>query len=341
MLNIVLDRVYNIILDEKPLLNYNVSMSKPKVQNRSTKNDPVLEELPLACADEKAAVEFLEKQRWSDNPACPRCGDMNIYQMLNSKTGERQANFRWRCRGCKEQFTVRIGTVFEDSRIPLRHWCFAFWRASTSKKGVSALEIKRQTGLSYKSALFMMKRIKFAMMAEGTTRGPLDGTVEADETYVGGKPRHIAKGKYIKGTDKQPVVALIQRGGDARVMIVPSVTAKTLNHAVISNVRMSAKLMTDEFPMYRKIGKQYLEHQTVRHCSKEYARGEAHVNSAESFFALLKRGLTGIHHAVSRKHLHYYIASAEFLYNHRHLEDGERVTATIQATEGKRLMYRD
>jgi transposase-like protein len=139
------------------------------VQNQSTKNAPIISALPNACRDEKAAVEFMEKQRWGAHPACPHCGDLDVYRMKDSKTGERQANYRWRCHGCKEQFTVRIGTVFEESRIELRHWCFAFWRASTSKKGVSALEIHRQTGVSYKSALFMMHRIRFAMNENNTT----------------------------------------------------------------------------------------------------------------------------------------------------------------------------
>src|SRR6266849_4508217 len=165
-----------------------------KVQNRSTKDDETIAAIPAACADEKAAVVFMEKQRWGDHPACPRCGDLDVYQMKDAKTGERQANFRWRCHGCKEQFTVRIGTVFEDSRIPLRHWCYAFWRASTSKKGVSALEIKRHTALSYKSSLFLLNRIRFAM--EGTPTDKLRGDVECDEVYIGGVPR-------IKGISKR------------------------------------------------------------------------------------------------------------------------------------------
>src|SRR5713226_4803374 len=161
---------------------------KTKVQNRSHKDDAVIAEVPRACADEKAAVEFMEKQRWGEHMACSRCGDMNVYQMLDSKTGERQANFRWRCHGCKQQFTVRIGTVFEESRLPLRHWCYAFWRASTSKKGVSALEIKRHTQCSYRTALFLMNRIRFAMAPDSATP-KLTGVVECDETWVGGRPR--------------------------------------------------------------------------------------------------------------------------------------------------------
>lgn len=119
--------------------------------------------LPRACTDEVAAVEFLEKQRWGDSPACPRCGDTDVRQLRDRASGERSKRFLWYCRGCGRQHTVRIGTVFEDSRIPLRHWCFAFWAACASKKGVSALQIRRQTGVSYKSALFMMHRIRYAM----------------------------------------------------------------------------------------------------------------------------------------------------------------------------------
>jgi len=122
------------------------------VQNRSTKDDPVITDLPAACADELKAVEFMEKQRWGDNACCPRCGDMNVYKMIDSKTGERQSNFRWRCRGCKEQFTVRIGTVFEDSRAPLRHWCFVFWRAAASKKGEITEELIKSSDFYLKES---------------------------------------------------------------------------------------------------------------------------------------------------------------------------------------------
>src|SRR6266567_8008667 len=152
-------------------------------QNRSQ----IVAELPRACSDELGAVEFLERQRWGDSPACPRCGATDVYQM-QGRDGKRNKRFLWACRDCGDQYTVRIGTVFEDSRIPLRHWCYAFWAACASKKGVSALQIKRQTRLSYKSALFLMHRIRFAMTPDRSPR--LDGTVEVDETYVGGKPRN-------------------------------------------------------------------------------------------------------------------------------------------------------
>lgn len=257
-------------------------MNKQQVQNRSTKKDPVLQEIPLACANEFAAVKFIEKQRWGSHPACPRCGDMDVYQMVDSKKGGRQANFRWRCRGCKEQFTARIGTVFEDSRIPLRHWCFAFWRASTSKKGVSALEIHRQTGLSYKSALFMLHRIRFAM--SDSAPEPLAGDVEVDETYVGGKPRYKGQSKRGRGTHKTPVMALVERNGSVKTKPIPNVTGKTLKQAIRNNVHASARIITDDNPAYNGIGKDYKGgHHTVCHSAKEYVRGDIHSNTVEGF----------------------------------------------------------
>ena len=141
----------------------------------------VASSIPLPCTDEGAAVEFMASQRWGDTPTCPHCEAMNVYRMVDAETRERNRRYLWRCRGCKRQFTVRIGTVFEESRIPLRHWCYAFWRACTSKRGVTALEIERQTGVSYKSALFMMDRIRLAMTIPDADK--LAGTIAPDATY--------------------------------------------------------------------------------------------------------------------------------------------------------------
>ena len=154
--------------------------------------------IPLTCSDELTAVEFLEAQRWGDTPSCIHCGSIRVYKMIDAATGERNKRFLWRCHDCKKQFTVRLGTVYEESRIPLKVWCYAFWRAATSKKGVAALEISRQCQISYKSALFLMNRIRFAI-APDIDDPKLSGIVEVDETYVGGKPR-------FKGT-RSPVAA--------------------------------------------------------------------------------------------------------------------------------------
>src|SRR6266849_6254703 len=180
----------------------------------------VIEQIPIACSDELAAVEFFEKQRWGITSCCIRCGSVDVYKMVDAKTGQRSKRFLWRCRDCKEQYTVRIGTVFEETRIDLRHWCYAFWRASTSKKGVAALEIKRHCNISYKSALFLMNRIRFALARDNEKFQKLIGTVECDETYVGGTPR--VRGQYLSGraTHKTPVFAAVERKGRIRRQVI-------------------------------------------------------------------------------------------------------------------------
>ena len=293
-------------------------------------------EIPMACADEDVAVAFLEDLRWGDNPCCPRCGDCDVYQM-RSRGGGREKGYRWRCRGCKQQHTVRTGTVMEDSRIPLRVWCHAYWRAASSKKGVSALQIKRETGISYKSALFLMHRIRWAMADNGS--GLLDGQVEADETYVG--PRGRRGSKRGRSTElKTPVFAAIQRNGEVRARVVPNVTGATLKAALRETVLPLATIYTDEFGAYRGLDKEFAGHETISHSRGEYVRGDATTNTAESFFAILKRGVIGTFHSVSRKHLHRYVSEFEFRWNTRKLDDGARMRCLVKAGDGKRLFYR-
>jgi transposase-like protein len=312
----------------------------------------IVTSLPRACSDETAAVEFIEQQRWGDTPYCPHCGSVDVYKMTDAATGQRNKRFLWRCHDCKEQFTVRIGSVLEDSRIPLRHWCFAFWAAASSKKGVSALQIKRQTGLSYKSALFLMHRIRFAM---APLDGPkLTGIVEADETWVGGKPRHHFSQRPADPNDPQrnnyksryrrqkPVFAAVQRNGQARVRVIPSVTAENLRKAVLDHIDLSARLMTDEHSGYRGVGKMFEGgHDQIQHKNQIYARGDVTTNTVEGFFAILKRGITGVYHNVSHKHLQRYLDEFEFRYNHRDIDDGDRTAKAIKMAEGKRLTYRE
>ncbi|MEZ5580409.1 MAG: IS1595 family transposase [Candidatus Competibacteraceae bacterium] len=318
-------------------------MAKTKIQNRPTKNDPILADIPMACADERVAVEFLEKQRWGSVPRCPHCASSDVYQMRDSKTGERQANFRWRCRDCKVQYTVRTSTVFEDSRIPLRHWCFTFWRASTSKKGVSALEIHRQTGISYKSSLFMLNRIRFAMSdSTPSPLGPGGGDVEVDEVYIGGKPRNKGHNKRGRGTNKQPVLGMAERGDMVKTIPIANVTGATLKQAIRDNINVNARIITDENSAYHGIGEEYGGgHETTCHSAREYVRGDIHGNTIEGFFSLVKRGINGIYHSVSKEHLHRYLAEFEFRYNHREISDGQRTKAAILASAGKRLTYKE
>ncbi len=304
-------------------------------------NSEVIEQMPLVCSNETAAVEFLEKQRWGNTPCCVRCGSVDVYQMKDAKTGERSSRYLWRCRDCKEQYTVRIGTIYEESRIALRHWCYAFWRGATSKKGVSALEIKRHCQISYKSALFLMNRIRFAMAPDGDIP-KLTGIVEADEVYIGPrKPRYKGTSGQGRATSKTPVFCAVERGGQLRRRVVADVTAATLQSAIRDEVDSRARLMTDEYSAYRGLKKTWEGgHETVCHRTKEYARADVHVNTAESSHALIKRGLIGIYHNVSREYLHRYLWQFDFLWNNRKLNDGERTVLAVRAAEGRRLMYR-
>lgn len=312
-----------------------------KEQHNLTKSE-VVEAIPLACTDELAAVELFEELRWGTNPACVHCGSMDVYKMVDAATGKRNSRYLWRCHDCGKQYTVRIGTVYEESRIDLRHWAYAFWRASTSKKGVAALEIMRHCQISYKSALFLMNRIRFAMAPDNPeATDKLQGTVECDETYVGGKPRIRGKGIRGRGTHKAPVFAAVERHGRIRRQVVADVSGKTLKGAIREMVDQNARIMTDDFPAYRGIGKHFSDgHDSVAHSTKEYVRGDIHTNTAESSFALLKRGITGIYHSVSREYLHRYLWQADFLWNLRKANDGERTAAAIKCAEGKRLMYK-
>ncbi len=302
---------------------------------------PIVAEIPLACSDELAAVEFFEKQRWGDSPCCVKCGSVAVYKMADAKTGERNSRHLWRCRDCKEQYTVRIGTVYEESRLPMRHWAYAFWRACTSKKGVSALEIKRHCQISYKSALFLMNRIRFAMAPDFDNAPPLTGDVECDETWVGGKPRYKGNNPRGRGTSKLPVFAAVERDGQIRRKVVPDVSGKTLKAAIRQVVDPRARIITDENSSYKGIGKEFAGgHESVCHRAKEYARGDVNTNTAESSFALVKRGIIGVYHNVSQRYLYRYLWQFDFVWNSRKLNDGERTILAVKAAEGKRLTYR-
>jgi transposase-like protein len=313
----------------------------------------LVESLPAICGDETKAVEFFEAQRWGDSPACPHCQGKDVYKMTD-RDGTRNKRFLWRCRGCGEQFTVRINTVYEESRLPLKHWAYAFWRVCSSKKGASALEIKRHCNISYKSALFLMHRVRFAITDDPKNPPPkLGGTLEVDETYCGGKPRPLDGiiSKRGRGTKKTPVVAMVQRNGDVRTKVVTAVSHKNLREFIDLNIEKGSIVNTDSFSMYHTLlwpiyGVGDGRHDVVNHKAKEYVRRNvdgslAHVNSCESFFSLIKRGLIGTFHAVSKEHLPRYCNEFAFRWNTRTLNDGERITKAVQSAEGKRLVYRE
>jgi len=271
---------------------------------------------------------------------------------MKSKDGERNARFLWRCTGCKQQYTVRVGTIMEDSPIPMRHWAYAFWQACASKKGVSAKEIERVTGVTYKTALFMMHRIRWAMAPANESLPKLGGegkTVEYDETYVGGKPRGYAlradgQPRFGPPPDfkdrKTPVVAGIERGGRVKAKVVANVTPETLKSHVRNMVDTDTTLMTDDRRGYIGLEKEYHAHHRINHSRGRYVNGDIHTNTIEGFFSILKRKMIGTHHVVSRKHLHRYVSEVEFLHNTRHLDDGQRTVLAIQSADHKRLTYK-
>lgn len=315
---------------------YSLTMERKQRKAGQAKSE-ILQEIPQACVDELSAVEFIEKQRWGDTPACPRCGDTDVNKMQD-KDGNRNKRYLWRCHGCKKQFTVRIGTIMEDSRIPFKVWCFAFWSACASKKGVSALQISRECNLSYKSALFLMHRIRYAMTEPEPVK--LQGTVECDETYVGGRSRYKGHRKTGRSPEKTPVMAMVQRNGEVRARVITRATSKELKGLIRKHVDKSSRIMTDEWRSYRGIGSEFAGgHHTVYHAYKEYAFGDIYTNTAECFFSMLKRGIYGVFHSVSKKHLHRYVGEFEFRWNTRHLDDGKRLRIAIRGAEGKRLMY--
>jgi transposase-like protein len=306
----------------------------------SKKSKPeILETIRLATQSEVGAVAFFEAQRWPTGAACPLCGSVNVYAMTG-RDGERNKDFRWRCRDCKKMFTVRTGTLMEETRLPLRIWLHAYWRGCASKKGVSALQISRECEISYKSALFLMHRIRYAMKDESPA-GKLDGVVEADETFVGGKPRNTRIGRPGRYTKKVPVVAMVERGGKARAMVVANVTSASLRDTLYGNVAHTARLVTDDYRAYKDPAR-YFEggHDSINHRARVYAIGDGHTNTVESFFSLIKRGIYGTFHSVSKHHLHRYVDEFTFRHNTRKMHDGERVAAAISGAEGKRLVYR-
>lgn len=294
---------------------------------------------------ENEARAILEAIRWPDGPICPHCGAKNVSRLQSEKV--RDGLFQ--CNGCRKQFTVILGTVMQGSHITLRQWVQAFHSMCSHKKGVSALQLQRNLGLhSYQSAWFLAHRIRLAMRADPFA-SKLKGIVEVDETYVGGKPRkgrRDEKGNLIvnkrgRGTKKTPVMALVERDGRVRTRVVEHVNAGNLKAAIREQVHSTAAIQTDELNLYTGIGKEFDGgHQTVNHSQGEYARGKVNTNTAESFFALLKRGVHGTFHHVSKTHLHRYCDEFAFRWGERKVNDGQRTVKAIKGAEGKRLVYK-
>jgi transposase-like protein len=295
-------------------------------------------------ADEDKARALLESLLWPTGAVCPHCKNHKekaIYRLQSkegSKTKVRKGLYK--CGACRKPFTVTVGTIFEASHIPISKWLMAFFIICSSKKSISALQLSRMLKITYKAAWFMAHRLRFAVSPEMPLNTLLKGTVEVDETFVGGTGRLCSK--YRRQT---PVVALIERGGNMATRVVSNVTQKNLGQALHDCVDKSATVNTDEHAAYRNPLRQWKKHNTVVHSRYEYSRRNkdgtvSGINSCESFFSLLKRGVYGSWHHVSREHLPKYANEFAFRWNTRCQTDGERTEIALGMATGKRLTYR-
>jgi len=294
--------------------------------------------LEIAELSEEEARQELEKLRWPDSPICPHCGSL---ESAGKVTGKSVRDGLYWCSACGKQFTVTVGTVMEGTHLTMKQWLMAFHLMCSSKKGVSALQLQRELGLgSYKTAWHLAHRIRLAMN-ELPLAKLLEGIVEVDETYIGGRPARDPNNKRGRGTEKTPVVALIERDGKAIVQPVKAVDSATLKSIIKLYVSEQARIMTDEWKAYNGLSKDFSSHQTVNHGQREYSRKGVHVNHNEAFFALLKRGLHGIFHHVSDKHLGRYCQEFSFRWNFRFVNDGERCDQVVRQVVNKRLLRRE
>lgn len=308
--------------------------------------------------DANKAREHLEAQRWPNGPVCPHCGNVDQAKITGLK-GKAHRPGVYQCNECREQFTVTVGSVFERSKIALNKWLLATFLLTSSKKGMSAHQLHRMLGVTYKTAWFMAHRIREAMKEDVASAGPLGGegkVVEADETYIGKKdiqPKTRTDGTpFKKGgrrgpVGKRAVVALVERGGAVRSFHVENANADTIKTILFTNVSRKSKLHTDESRLYTVAGKDFDAHRTVNHSGKEYVRyedaGIVHSNTVENVFSVFKRGMIGTYQHCGEAHLHRYLAEFDFRYNRRSkvgVEDTERHDMLLGMIGGKRLTYR-
>jgi len=296
--------------------------------------------------DETKAREHLEAIRWPDGPYCPYCGVQNDVKPLGGKS---MGPGWYHCGNCRTKFTVRVGTVYERSKLPLTKWLLATHLMCASKKGISAHQLHRMLSVTYKTAWFMAHRIREAMNVGNP--GPMGGSgksVEIDETFIGtntkGRKRRqrFPNATQWRGSvDKMKVVSLVERGGPVRSFKVDRVNSNTIQDVLFRNVDRKSDLLTDDAVYYKPIGPEYASHQSVNHSRKEYARGFGiHVNTLEGYFSIFKRGMKGVYQHCDEKHLQRYLCEFDFRFNNREIEDAERRDKALAGIEGKRLTYR-
>lgn len=288
--------------------------------------------------DEDEAFAYVEARVWPNGPTCPHCGGV---ERISKMQGQSTRKGLYKCYQCRKQFTVRMGTIFESSKVALHIWLQAMYLVAGSKKGISSHQLARTLGLTVKTAWFLSHRIREAMR-EGDLApfGEGGGAVEVDETYIGRK-----KGKPIRGAyhHKMAVLGLVDRAtGRSRLFHVTQASGKNIQPIVLANLSREARLMTDESYIYRGIGRQFAEHGSVKHYNNEYVRGDVTTNTVEGAFSIFKRGMRGVYQHCAEKHLHRYLAEFEFRYSHRQalgVDDADRADKVLLGVVGKRLTY--
>ncbi len=303
--------------------------NKAQIESKTKQKMNGLLDVQTRFPDEQTCRDFFEKARWNGNSSCPHCKSERISKRF--KDGK-----TYFCGECRKPFTVKIGTIFEDSALPMQKWFFAIYLMTAHKKGVSSCQLSRDIQVTQKTAWFMLQRIRHAMKTKSLFK-QIKGTVEVDETYVGGK----ATGTKITGRgakNKTIVFGMAERNGEVRAQIVTRVNGDTLKPIIRENVDKDAVIMSDEHGGYYNLKAEFKGHEIVKHGKKEYARGGVHVNNIENFWSMLKRGILGIYHHTSKEHLHRYVDEFQYRYNSRKDEDTDRFTSILGQCEG-RLTY--
>lgn len=279
--------------------------------------------------DEQTCRDYLEKMRWENELICPKCGVIGkAYKYSDGKM--------FKCADCRKQFTVRVGTIFEDSKLPLQKWFLAIYLATSLKKGISSIQLSKYLGITQKTAWFMLHRIRYAV-ENGTYDKPLDGDVEMDETYVGGR-----RPMKQKMDNKTPVVGAVERHGRVHAQVTQDASATTLQRVIGENIATTANLYTDEWKGYHRAARFVVSHRSVIHSAQQWSEGNVHTNTIEGFWSHLKRGIDGIYHHVSPKHLQRYCDEYQYRYNTRDMNDFERFTywfAHINSND--KLLYKE
>lgn len=299
-----------------------------------------LQQAIVYFADADNCLNYMVSRRWPNGVACPTCGRTDVSFLANQR--------KWQCKSVhpRRQFSVKIGTIFEDSPLGLDKWLMAVWMITNCKNGVSSYEIHRAIKVTQKTAWFMLHRIRLAMQT-GSFEKKMSGEVEADETYIGGKARNMhlsVRERRITGTggkDKTAVMGILERGGKVRTKVVADTTKKTLQGEIRFNVEPGAEVYTDQNPSYKGLSPEYF-HDSVNHAADEYVRGRVHTQGIDNFWSLLKRGINGTYVSVEPFHLFRYLDEQSFRFNYRKdLNDGDRFSIIASQIAGKRLTYKE